>query len=173
MSELYLLRHAAAVPQEEGGQDRDRPLESRGRRAIQAMAEWVARHRLAPALVLCSTALRARQTLELVAPSFARPPRILFEDELYLATAAWLLSRFRQVASEVPNVLLIGHNPGLHELALHISEVSGGPLMARLGGFPAGGLAVFSLGIEWSRLDRRLARLTQVVTPDELMRGLG
>jgi phosphohistidine phosphatase len=172
MSELYLLRHATAVPQQEGGLDRERPLEPRGRRAAQAIAGWIAEHQLAPALVLCSPALRTRETLDLVAGALAHPPRILFEEELYLATAARQLNRLRQVPADTPSVMVIGHNPGLYELALHISEVSGGPLMARLGSFPAGALAIFSLAVDWSGLERRRARLAQVVTPDELMRGV-
>jgi phosphohistidine phosphatase len=87
MNELYLLRHAKAVPQEEGGADRDRPLEQRGRRAAQAVAQWIAEHRLEPQLVLCSPALRTRQTLDIVAAAFPRPPKIVMDDGLYLAGA--------------------------------------------------------------------------------------
>lgn len=74
MSELYLLRHAKAVPQEAGGSDRDRPLEQRGRHAAQAVARWIEEQRISPDLVLCSPSLRTRQTLDIVAPAFARPP---------------------------------------------------------------------------------------------------
>jgi phosphohistidine phosphatase len=172
MSELYLLRHAAAAPQQEGAPDRDRPLDPRGRRAAQAIAGWLAEHRVEPALVLCSPALRTRETLGVIAPGLARPPQIAFDETLYLGNAGALLNRLRQVPPGMPGVMLIAHNPGLHELALYISEVAGGPLMARLGGFPAGALAAFSLEVDWAALGRRLARLTQVVAPDELLGSL-
>src|SRR5258708_32964735 len=86
VSELHLLRHAKATPQGDGT-DRGRPLEQRGRRAAQAVAAWAAEHRLAPALVLCSPAPRTRQTLDIIAPALARPPRSIIEHPLYPAPA--------------------------------------------------------------------------------------
>lgn len=171
MSELYLLRHAKAVPPEEAGADRDRPLEKRGRRAAQAVGRWIAEHHLAPALVLCSPSARTRQTLDIVAASFDHPPRILMEDKLYLASAAQLLARLRRLPADTESVLLVGHNPGFHELATYLSEVAAGPLIARLGDFPTGALACFEVEIAWAALDRRGARLTAVAAPKELMRG--
>lgn len=173
MSELHLLRHAKAAPQEEGGSDRERPLEQRGRRAAQALADWAAARRLAAELVLCSPALRTRQTLDIVAPALARPPQILIEDGLYLANARQLLARLRQVADSVASVMVVGHNPGLHELAAILSDVSGGALPGRLAaGFPTGALASFEVPVPWPALDRRRARLTGLTTPKELMRGI-
>jgi phosphohistidine phosphatase len=172
MTELYLLRHAKAAPPEEGGPDRDRPLEQRGRRAAQAVAAWIAEHRLSPELVLCSPSLRTRQTLDIIAPAFRRPPVIAIEDELYLAPARHLLARLRQVSPTVGSVLLTGHNPGFHELALYLSEVSGGPLIGRLAGFAPGALASYEVSVAWTALERRRARLTAVVNPKELVRGI-
>lgn len=173
VSELHLLRHAKAAPQEEGASDRERPLEPRGRRAAQALAAWVAGHRLAPDLVLCSPSLRTRQTLDIVAPALARPPQILIEDGLYLANARQLLGRLRQVATGVASVMVVGHNPGLNELATMLSDVSGGALPARLAaGFPTGALASFEVPVAWPALDRRLARLAGFVTPKQLVRGI-
>ncbi|MGO8914696.1 MAG: SixA phosphatase family protein [Stellaceae bacterium] len=172
MSDLYLLRHAKAVPPEEGGSDRDRPLEQRGRRAAQAVARWIGEQRLAPGLVLCSPALRTRQTLDIVASAFPLPPQILIEDGLYLAAAPQLFARLRRMPADTASVLLVGHNPGFHELAITLSDVAVGPLIARLAGFPAGALASFQVEIPWAHLDRRQARLTAVATPKDLMRGL-
>lgn len=171
MSTLHLLRHAKAVPQEEEGADRGRPLEKRGRRAAEAMAEWVAEHRLAPTLVLCSPSLRTRQTLDIIAPSFKRPAEILFEDGLYLAGARQLLTRLHRVPEGEKEVMLVGHNPGFHDLALHLSVVSNGPLINQLGNFPTGALASFRVEIPWAALDRRRAELVEVVLPKALLRG--
>jgi phosphohistidine phosphatase len=171
MRTLYLLRHAKAVPQEEGGPDRERPLEKRGRRAAKAVAEWMAEHKVAPALVLCSPSLRTRETLELVAPEFPHLPEILFEEGLYLATARQLLTRLRRVPAETRSVMLVGHNPGFQELAMYLSEVVTGPLVARLAAFPTGALATFEIEPPWSQLERKQARLVAVAAPKELMRG--
>src|SRR5690242_12673674 len=172
LSELYLLRHAKAVPAEEGGADRDRALEPRGRRAVQAMAAWIGEHHILPDLVLCSPSLRTRQTLDIVMPGFDRPPKIALDEALYLAAADRLLARLRRVPASAERVLLVGHNPGLHELTLFLAESPSGPLLARLGGFPTGVMARFEVGIPWSALGRRTARLNAVINPKELVPGI-
>lgn len=172
VSELYLLRHAKAVPAEEGAADRDRPLEPRGRRAAQAMGTWIGEHHILPDLVLCSPSLRTRQTLDIVTPGFGRPPKIALDEGLYLAAADRLLARLRRVPASSECVLLVGHNPGLHELAHFLAENSSGPLLARLGGFATGVLARFEVNLPWSALGRRTARLMAVINPKELVRGI-
>jgi phosphohistidine phosphatase len=168
MKALCLLRHAKAAPQSEGD-DRDRPLDENGRRAARRLAAWLAERQLTPALVLCSTAARARETLDLVLPAFARPPQILHEDGLYLAEARRLLARLRQVPPDTPSVLMVGHNPGMQELAALLADATAGPLATRLAeNFPAGALARYELDIAWAALDRRRARLVAYITPKEL-----
>lgn len=172
LSELYLLRHAKAVPAEEGSADRDRPLEPRGRRAAQAMGTWIGEHHLLPDLILCSPSLRTRQTLDIITPGFARPPKIVLEDALYLAPGERLLARLRRVPASSERVLVVGHNPGLHELALLLSESASGRLLAQLGAFPTGALARFEVNVPWPALGRRTARLAAVINPKELVRGI-
>ncbi|HEV2550737.1 MAG TPA: histidine phosphatase family protein [Stellaceae bacterium] len=172
MSELYLLRHAKAVPATDGAADRDRPLEPRGRRAAQAMGAWIGEHHILPDLVLCSPSLRTRQTLDIITPGFDRPPKIALDEGLYLAAADRLLARLRRVPASAERVLLVGHNPALHELTLILAESPSGPLLARLGGFPTGALVRFEVGVPWEALGRRTARLASVINPKELVRGL-
>lgn len=173
VSEFLLLRHAKAVPQEEGGPDRERALEQRGRRAAQAMARWISDHRVTPELVLCSPSLRTRQTLDIVAPAFPRPPQILLEEGLYLATSRQLLARLHELPEATGSVMLVGHNPGIQELAIALADVGSGPAAARLAdGFPTGALAHFEVGVPWAALERHRARLVTFVAPKELMRGL-
>jgi phosphohistidine phosphatase len=170
MSTLHLLRHAKAVPQEGEGADRNRPLEKRGRRAAEAVAEWVAEHKVAPSLVVCSPSVRTRQTLDIVSSSFKRPPEILFEDGLYLASAHQLLVRLHHLPEKVKEVMLVGHNPGFHDLAIMLSDVTSGRLIDRLGGFPTGALVTFRVEVPWAALDRRRAELIEVVAPKALLR---
>lgn len=171
VSELYLLRHAKAAPAEDAAGDRERPLEQRGRRAAQAIAAWIAERRLSPGLVLCSPALRTRQTLDLVSPAFARPPQIRIEEALYLATAPQLLARLRQLPDSADSIMLVGHNPGLYELSHLLADATTGPLMARLGAFPTGALAGYAVATAWPALDRRCARLVAVALPKDLARS--
>ncbi len=152
MNTLYLLRHAKAATQGEGG-DRERKLAEAGIRDAKAMAAALVEARVAPALVLCSGSARTRQTLELVLPALKPAPRIAYEDELYLADAKHLLARLRHVPIETRGVLLVAHNPGLQELAVLLSDRPTGPLMARLAqGFPTSALASFELALPWPEL---------------------
>jgi phosphohistidine phosphatase len=152
MNALYLLRHAKAETQGEGG-DRTRPLAEAGRKDAKTMAAAMAEARIAPELVLCSGSARTRQTLELVLPAINPAPRIVYEDELYLADAKHLLARLRHVPGDTRGVLLVGHNPGLQELAVLLSDQPTGPLMAQLAqGFPTSALASFELLLPWPEL---------------------
>jgi phosphohistidine phosphatase len=119
---LWLLRHAKASAGGDGLADRDRPLNGRGREN----AELVGRHLAARGahfdLVLCSSSLRTRETADLVAKGFGAPLPIEFEDALYLASERDLRERIQDVSDDVASLVLIGHNPGIAELALQLGR---------------------------------------------------
>jgi phosphohistidine phosphatase len=112
---LLLLRHAKSSRDDPALADRDRPLAPRGLRNAAVLAEQLSRAGFAPDLVLCSPALRARETFAAIEPAFARAPEVLFEERLYGAAAEEILALVRGVPDRVGSVLLIGHNPGLEE----------------------------------------------------------
>ena len=169
MNRLYLLRHAKAAPEADGQADRDRPLAPKGERAMGEVGAWAAERGLAPDLVLCSPAARTRQTLALLLPHLSGRPEVKLEDALYLASASALLERLRKIGLRTATVLLIGHNPGLHELALRLLRSAAGALGKRLkDGLPTGAIAAFELDGPWSALDDGAARLIHYVTPKEL-----
>jgi phosphohistidine phosphatase len=128
---LYLVRHAKSDWEDPGLADRDRPLAARGRKAASALAGHIERSGISPALVLCSPARRTMDTLRLISGSFRDPVEILVEDELYGAPMGELLRRLRKVPAPVPSVMLIGHNPAIHDLAL--SLISSGTLKGASG----------------------------------------
>lgn len=167
MISLYLLRHAKAAPQDSRG-DAERPLTERGSKAAKAMGALLATLKPAPGLVLCSTSLRTRQTLDLVVPSLAKPPQLLFEEGLYLAAARQLLARLRRVPPATGSVLLVGHNPGLQELAARLAEGGGAEAGLFDAGFPTTALAAFELDANWPELGRKRARLVLFMTPKQL-----
>jgi phosphohistidine phosphatase len=169
MSELYLLRHAKAVPQGGAQSDADRPLEERGREGARLVAGWIKANKIAPALVLCSPATRTRQTLDLIADSFGAAPEIGYEPLLYLAGADKLLDRLHAIPDSVARVMMIGHNPGLQELAQNLSDTRIGPLADRLASdLATAGLVRFEVMSGWSGLRRHAARLVALVTPRDL-----
>lgn len=168
MSELYLLRHAKAVSKEGDFRDIDRPLDERGRDGARAVGQWLRRNAIRPDLVLCSPSARTRETLDL-ALGVTPPPETRFDNSLYLADADRLLALLRDVPERFQRVMLIGHNPGIHELALSLADTTSGPLASRLAAnLPTAGLARYEVEAEWPGLRRRAARLLAFVSPKDL-----
>ena len=168
MHRLHLLRHAKSSA-DEGGDDLARPLSQRGRAAARRVGQTLPAALGRIDLVLCSTALRTRETAELALAGFAPLPHIAFEEGLYLAGRNALLRRLRALDEAVGAVMVIGHNPGLHDLALALSPAdspSGRALGA--GKFPTGARASFALDGKWASLDRTHCALIDYVTPKSL-----
>ena len=165
---LHLLRHAKSSWKEDVS-DRERRLSRRGRET----ARRVARHLPSAVgrldLVLCSSARRTRETLDFLLAEFAAHPRCLLEDEIYAASQEILMNRLRRLAEGDVNVLLIGHNPGLHELAITLSDTSS-PAFAALtsGKFPTAARVTFRIPERWSTLGRSRYALVDYVTAASL-----
>jgi phosphohistidine phosphatase len=169
MRVLYLLRHAKSAWDDPSIEDHDRPLAARGRRAARAMARHFRGLGSDPELILCSSSERTRETLDLLMPGFAAAPIVAVERGLYLAGAEAMLARLRAVEDRVERVLLIGHNPGLHELALLLAQTGRAKLRAPLARkFPTAALASYAIESGWSAIGPETARLVAYVTPAEL-----
>jgi phosphohistidine phosphatase len=165
MHRLHLLRHAKSS-RDEGIDDKERPLSRRGRDDSRRIGETLPTGVGTVDLVLCSSALRTRETAELVLAAFKPPPRILYEDALYLAGAKVLLRRLAQLDESAGSVLVIAHNPGLHELAILLAAPDSPDHRALAGGkFPTGARASLSIDGSWSAIERSRHRLTAYVTP--------
>jgi phosphohistidine phosphatase len=162
---LYLLRHAKAAPESSLG-DARRPLAKRGRKAAKTMADFLAALAPAPELILCSTSVRTRETLDLILPALKPPPTVTYEDGLYLAAATELIERLRKVRKDTDCILVIGHNPGLHELGARLA-IDPGRLAE---GFPTAALAVLQVPDPWVELQWQKAKLVLYQTPKELNR---
>ena len=122
---------------------------------------------IAPALVLCSAAMRARETLDGIAPALGDGPEVAFEDDLYGASAEELLERLRRIPDTVPSAMLIGHNPAMQDLALELSGA--GKQLDRLARkFPTAALATLSFHGEWAALGPASAELIAFVRPKDL-----
>lgn len=173
MRQLILLRHAKSSWDDPGLPDHARPLNARGRRAAAVMAAVMRDLGLAPDLVLVSSARRTLQTLEALAP-LPDSPIVEPMDDLYLATWQRMLDTLRGLPETVRSVLVIGHNPGLHDLALALAgpdamERGTAPGTARLAeNFPTAALAEFSVALPWRSLAQGQARLLRFIAPNDL-----
>lgn len=172
MKQLILLRHAKAAPAEQGG-DHKRPLAEKGRAACPLIGERLKTLGLKPEIVLVSSALRTRETYDLVAKTAGLRPAE-YEDELYLASTMVLLRRLKKVPPRTNSVLIIGHNPGLADLARRLSdpgESDATMLDKARAKFPPGSCAVLTVLTPWSELLDGDAGLTDFFTPSELGAG--
>jgi phosphohistidine phosphatase len=121
MKTLYLLRHAKSSWATPDLADHDRPLNERGRKAAKAMGRHIRELSLQPDLILASTAKRVSETLELVQRQLADNVTVIQDRELYLATPDGLLSRLSMMSGNADTILIIAHNPGIHEFALKLA----------------------------------------------------
>ena len=163
MRRLHVLRHAKSSWDEPDLADHDRPLAPRGRKASARIAEHFANEAIAPELVLCSAALRTRETLAALLSVLAGDVEIRLDESLYGAGVEQVLARVRETADAVSAVLVIGHNPTLHELALFLT----GRLDA-LERFPTGALATLAFVGPWAELGEGGAELESFIVPREL-----
>jgi phosphohistidine phosphatase len=170
MKRLYLLRHAKSSWDDPTLADHDRPLAPRGRRAAKVMAKHLARKGIAPELVLCSPSRRTRETLMRIVPGLGKSANVRIEAELYAASAAALLEVLHEVPDEVESVMLIGHNPGIQDLALSLAG-AGSEIPRLRSKFPTAALATLELNRTWRELAPGSAELVWFVKPKELSHG--
>jgi phosphohistidine phosphatase len=171
MLTLSLLRHGKSSWEQTGIDDHERPLAKRGRTAAEAVGAFMAERRLRPDLILCSDAARTRETLERVLPHFPPPPpEVILDRGLYLASATLMLARLRQTASEVRQLLMIGHNPGMHALALELVGLGQrADIAAMATKFPTAALAVLTFDVgTWAEVRPAGGRLVLFMTPRQL-----
>jgi len=161
---LILLRHAKSdwpdVP------DQDRPLAKRGRRDAPVMGRWLRDHGYQPDTVICSAARRTRQTWELVARELGGSPSVTFEPRAYAANAMTLLYLVRELPAASRAAMLVGHNPGVAELATSLAQPpdhDDAPIR-----FPTAAVAVLDVPGDWAGLSPGQARLLDYATPAEL-----
>jgi phosphohistidine phosphatase len=158
---LFLLRHAKSSWDDPALDDHDRPLSARGRGAASLIGAYLDREQAEISLVLCSSARRTRETLELISV----PAEIRTERELYGVSADQLLARLRRVPDDVAAVMVIGHNPAIHDLAVTLAA-GAGDLAERK--FPTGALATLTYVGPWHALGPGHAGLAGFVTPRQL-----
>ena len=171
MRRLMLLRHAKTEHDAPSGRDQDRRLDERGHNDATEIGGWIARHPPAPDLVLVSPAIRAHQTWEVAweaMKDIVAEPVVELMPELYGADAAGLLQTIRHASEADPQrLLLVGHNPGMHELALALmSSGDAGGRKALADNLPTSGLAILDFEIDdWEEVAFRRGKLVLFVSP--------
>lgn len=169
---LLLFRHAKSDWGNVDLSDIDRPLNARGRKAAATMGQFMRAQRLIPELVLCSAAVRTRETLDIAFEGLAkkaRKPVVRFETELYLASPDRILRFIRDCKPDVSSLMIIGHNPGMELLALQLAAAADDSTVhERLGEkFPTAALAVIDVP-QWDSVEEASGQLVAFITPRQL-----
>jgi phosphohistidine phosphatase len=172
MKTLTLLRHAKSGWDDPVARDFDRPLNAKGARAAETMGRHLRGLDLAFDLVVASPAARVRQTLDHFAAGLGETLAPEWDRRLYLASEATLLDVICALPDSAERVLLVGHNPGLEELALLLAET--GPLREAVAAkFPTATVAVLEVGARWDAARQRAAALTRFIRPRDVDPSLG
>jgi phosphohistidine phosphatase len=172
MRTLFLMRHGEAAQKAGGGCDHDRELAAVGRSGALRIGARIAEATVAPTLLLCSSALRAVETLEAIRPALPAAAEVEFDRRLYLADSDQLIERIQTIGAQHHGALVVGHNPGIgwlaHSLLRPESDPSGPALKIR-SSFPAGALAVLTFDVDcWSSVAPQRGTLAGFTTPVEL-----
>ncbi|MET9360680.1 histidine phosphatase family protein [Streptomyces sp. NPDC006632] len=162
---IVLLRHAKADWPELS--DHDRPLAERGRADAPAAGRHLAESGIAFDLALCSSALRTRETWKLAVHELAHRPKTVYEDRMYEASLGDLIALLNETPDEVADLVLIGHNPGMHALADALAGQAEGDVLSRMNrsGFPTSAIAVLTFDGSWKSVEHGVAKLVQFWAP--------
>lgn len=166
MPTLSLFRHAKSSWSDPVLGDFKRRLAPRGIKDAPRMGRYQAANDLVPDLVYCSTAVRARETLELAMPEWERQPDVRFVEALYHATTDTLLEIVSNTNADIDHVMLVGHNPGMHAFAQMLTGAGSNEALNRLSQkFPTAALAILTLPHGWGDIRFRTAELRMFVSP--------
>ena len=164
---LMLLRHAVAKPSEPGMQDRARALVERGRKDAAKIGAYMSRHGFTPDRALVSPAARTQETWKYVAAGFSSPPAAAPAPALYDATPRAIFDLIKAAPAAATTLLLVGHNPGLHEAAVTLVATGDIDTRARLREkLPTSGLVIIEFAFDdWAKLHPQSGRLERFVSP--------
>lgn len=168
MATLYLLRHARASWPQPGGKDFDRPLEQSGRDDAVATGLRMANDGLFPAMAICSTARRARETLDEIVVGMDTSFPVRFDERLYSADATGYMDIIRNAGTQDP-VLIIGHNPMMEDTTAMLADQSSKDDRRRLiEGFPVCGLAILDFDTPLADIAASGGKLRAFLKPGDI-----
>ena len=164
--QLLLWRHAKSDWSDSSLADHDRPLAPRGVKAAQRMASWLVSENLLPEQVLCSSAVRTKQTLEFLTQQ--QPIPTTFDSQLYHAEPDQILAIISKVNPDIKRLMLVGHNPGYEELVKLLNAQTHHPAMQANKVMPTGAIALFEFDGDWLDCPSLSMRLITLVRPKTL-----
>jgi phosphohistidine phosphatase len=170
MRRLILFRHAKAEPAEMGLEDRARTLVDRGRKDAGKIGAYMKSHGLIPDRVIISPAARTQETWKFTAAAFRPAPAAMTSDKLYDATPHAIFAVLKDAPASAHTLMVVAHNPGLHEVALMLIASGDVDTRERLREkLPTAGLVIIDFAFDdWDKLHPQSGRLERFVSPKSL-----
>jgi phosphohistidine phosphatase len=166
MKELFVLRHGKAAYLDPQLDDFDRPLTLIGRQTVTILSEKIKDSKICPELVICSPARRTRETLDGLIKALPSFVKIVYEDEIYLASPQFILNKLNSLDDKFRSVLLVGHNPGLEQTLVQLAKDD--PLLKHVTPLPTACFIQLDLMIErWGNLKNQCAHIKNYFLPNE------
>jgi phosphohistidine phosphatase len=162
---LVLVRHGKSS-WDYDVDDHERPLSGRGRRDAEALGRFLSQRSMSVDLVLCSTAMRTKQTWDYAKAGGAAAGEIQYLREIYHAWVPELLTMIREVPDEIHTLLVLGHAPGIPDLVEHLCVRTESPDWTQMDSkFPTSALAIVNVPGPWAELGKDRAELASFVVP--------
>lgn len=163
---LILTRHAKSAWDDPLMSDKDRPLNKRGRGSAKAIGRWLATRGYEPEQVMCSTAVRTRETWAKISDKLFAAPKAEYLDGLYLAEPDQMLAMLQRADKDV--VMMVAHNPGTAYLAQGLVDAA--PSHGRFQHYPTGATAIIDFPVaNWSDVTWRMGEAVDFIVPRELI----
>ena len=170
MKQLAILRHAKSDWGNPGQTDFERPLNKRGRKAAKKVGRVLREQGLTFDAIVSSPATRAKETVERFAIGYESLPRLHFEPAIYLSSTGTLIGIINGLPEDAETVMIVGHNPGFHDIVLRMTKENGNGLREKVGAnYPTGAFALIDFAVErWADVEPASGEIRQVIFPREL-----
>ena len=171
MKRLYVLRHSkAGQTNKKILNDQERPLTQKGLDICPNVAEYLQNCDIQPELVICSTALRTKQTVEEVLEYLKSDATVEYTQKLYLASSENIFTVIQNISPDVKSVMIAGHNPGLHQFVIELSGKGAKKKFREMrSNFPPASIASFNLNSsEWVDCEIQSGELMDFASSKEL-----
>jgi len=164
---LYILRHAKSVQNADTDDDHERPINKRGEKSCVTMGNYIKEQNLVPEQILCSTALRAKQTINNIMQTVGIDTPIEYKKSLYMAMPLEVLEEVKEVGDETNKLMIVFHNPGAHKLALSLIGDGVPRYIQHINSeYPTCALAAITFDISsWKDISKNSGHLDDFVTP--------
>jgi len=170
MKQLAIFRHAKSDWGNPGQTDFERPLNKRGRKAAKKVGRELRSRGLTFDQIVSSPATRARETVDRFALGYEAMPEVRLEPSLYMCSTGTLISVINCLPDDAGTVMIVGHNPGFHDIVLRMTKPDGNGLRAKVGAnYPTGAFALIDFAVNrWADVEPSSGEIRQVIFPREL-----